>query len=207
MISNLTSDVDYERVPLIVSPVTQVPSAQACPGLTTSPSATLIKCAFYGMPVKTVQATNVGQFQGKFHVVIAGSNAYFKSSVPSLPGFEGPVSFGNASINAPAPVNTHGYLRVQTFGQNIPFDPSLCAASCAAQTKYNSEHNIGLGPCIFFNIYVLQKNGADGVLTCTYYSTPYGVAYAKNPGQFDAQGNHFTVTQSYGYYVDGNFVD
>jgi hypothetical protein len=193
-------------VPLVVSTLTQVPDAQTCPGLATSPSATLLKCAFYGISVTATQATNVGQFQGKFKVVIAGSNTYFRSSAPALDGYEGPNSFGNASINAPAPVINHGYLRVQTFGQNVPFDPSLCAASCAAQTAYNAEHNIGLGPCVFFNIYVLQKNGADGVLTCTYYSTPYGVSYAKNKGQFDQAGNYYGVTQSYGYYLDGHYV-
>jgi hypothetical protein len=85
---------DYERNPLVVSVATQVPDDTVCPGLATSPSATLLKCAFYGIPVTADQATNVGQFQGKFHVVIAGSNAYIKTSAPTLPGYEGPVPFG-----------------------------------------------------------------------------------------------------------------
>ena len=198
---------DYERNPLVVSVATQVPDDTVCPGLATSPSATLLKCAFYGIPVTADQATNVGQFQGKFQVVIAGSNAYIKTSAPTLPGYEGPVPFGGDSINAPAPVINHGYLRVQTFGQNVPFDPSLCATSCAAQTAYNAAHNIGLGPCVFFNVFVLTENGANGILTCTYFSTSYGPAYATNPGQYDAAGNHYEVTSSYGYYLDGYFVE
>lgn len=71
----------YERAPL-------VSNSDACPALATSPSATLIKCAFYGLPVSAAQATNKAQYQGKFHVVIAGSNAYVKTSAPSLPGYQ-----------------------------------------------------------------------------------------------------------------------
>jgi hypothetical protein len=198
---------DYERNPLVVSTVTQVPDDTVCPGLATSPSGTLLKCAFYGIPVTALQATNVGQFQGKFHVVIAGSNAYVKTSAPTLAGYEGPVSFNDNSINAPAPVIDHGYLRVETFGQNVPFDPSLCATSCAAQTAFNAAHNIGLGPCHFFNVFVFTENGVNGILTCTYFSTSYGPAYATNPGQYDAAGNHYQVTSSYGYYLDGYFVE
>ncbi|KAK0636225.1 hypothetical protein B0T17DRAFT_503701 [Bombardia bombarda] len=197
----------YERVPLVVSSTTQVPDKDSCPGLTTSPSATLIKCAFYGMPLIASTATNVGQFQGKFKVVYAGVTAFTKSSAPSVDGYEGPVSFGNASINAPAPVIDHGYLRVQTFGTNVPYDPSLCAASCAAQTTYNANHGTFNGQaCIFFNAYILYKNGENGVFTCAYYGTPYGVAYAKNKGQFDAAGNKFTIGSSFGYYLDGHYV-
>ena len=192
---------------MIVSSTTQVPDKDVCPGLATSPSATLIKCAFYGMPLLVSTATNVGQFQGKFKVVVAGSNAYARTSAPSLDHYEGPVSFGNASINAPAPVIDHGYLRTQTFGTNVPYDPSLCAASCETQTEYNAAHGTNKGQaCVFFNSYVLYKNGANGVFTCAYYGTPYGVAYAKNKGQFDKDGNKFTIGQSYGYYADGSYV-
>jgi hypothetical protein len=172
-----------------------------------SPSATLIKCAFWGMPIKASQATNTGQFQGTFRVVTSGSNAYFKSSAPTVGGYSGPVNFGNASINAPTPVSKFGYLRTQTFGQNVPFDPNLCAVSCTAQTANDIRHNNGSSPCIFFNVYVLTKNGQNGVLSCAYYSTPYSVVWAKNSGQYDASRNFFGVTQSYGYYLDGHYVD
>ncbi|KAK5676596.1 hypothetical protein LTS10_010897 [Elasticomyces elasticus] len=39
---------------------------------------TTIKCALWGSPVTPQQAINDGQFQGKFHVLIAGSNGYMK---------------------------------------------------------------------------------------------------------------------------------
>ena len=197
----------YERVPLIISPVTQTPDSSSCPGLVTSPSATLIKCAFYGMPIEASKATNFGQLQGQFQVARAGSNAYIKTSAPSLDTFTGPVSFGNRTINAPAPVIENGYLRVQTFGTNVPFEPALCAASCDAQTAYNAKHGtFGGKPCIFFNAYIFYKNGQDGVFTCAYYSTPYGAARLLNKGQKDNSGNSFTPAMSYGYYKDGHYV-
>jgi len=81
-------NIFFERTPLVISPSTQVPDPNACPGTATSPSATLIKCSFYGMPLAATQAKNVGQFQGKFKVVYAGSNSYVRSSAPSLDGYE-----------------------------------------------------------------------------------------------------------------------
>ncbi|KAK3685937.1 hypothetical protein B0T22DRAFT_235367 [Podospora appendiculata] len=204
-----TSFVTYfERVPLLISPITQTPDKNVCPATDASASATLIKCAFYGLPIRVETATNVGQYQGSFHVVIAGANAYTRSSGPSVDGYEGPVAFGNATINAPAPVIEHGYLRTQTFGSNVPFDVSLCAASCEAQTQYNAKHGtFGGQACVFFNAYVLYKNGANGVFTCAYYGTPYGVSWAKNKGQKDGSGNVFTIGSSFGYYADGHYVE
>jgi len=135
-------NIYFERAPLVVSPNTQVPDPNLCPASATSPSATLVKCAFYGKPIAAGQATNIGQFQGKFRVVYTGSNAYFKSSAPTVDGYDGPYSFNNgaAAINAPRPVKDHGYLRTQTFGTNVAYTPSSCAASCASQPG-----------CVFFD--------------------------------------------------------
>ncbi len=195
--------LDYERDPQVISPTTQVPDPALCPGLADSPSVTLIKCAFYGMPLVSGMANNVGQFQGKFKLVIAGSNAYIKSNAPSVEGFEGPVAFGNATINAPAPVIDHGYLMAQTMNTLLPFDPELCAASCRAQTAYNAKHGTFNGQaCIFFNAYIIYKNNANGVFKCAYYGQGYDGTYATEVGQYDATGAHFTIGSSYGYYID-----
>ncbi|KAK3351749.1 hypothetical protein B0H65DRAFT_132905 [Neurospora tetraspora] len=205
-------NIYYERVPLEISKATQVPDAAlGCPGNADATSATLIKCAFYGMPLVASTATEVYQFQGKaFKVVHAGSTAFTKSAGPSVDGFQGPITFGNngdASINAPAPVIDHGYLRSQTFGTNVPFSPELCAASCNAQTEYNKLHNINKGQaCVFFNAYIFYKNGKDGVFTCAYYGIPYGASFAKNKGQRDNSGNVWTVGSSYGYYAPGFYT-
>ncbi|KAK3391998.1 hypothetical protein B0T20DRAFT_70713 [Sordaria brevicollis] len=202
-------NIYYERVPLEISKKTQVPDASlGCPGLADAASATLIKCAFYGMPLVATSAKQVYQFQGKaFKVVYAGSTAFTKSTGPTVDGFQGPVTFGNAAINAPAPVIDNGYLRTQTFGTNVPFAPELCAASCNAQTEYNAKHNVNKGQaCVFFNAYIIYKNNKDGVFTCAYYGIPYGTSYAKNKGQKDNSGNVWTIGSSYGYYLPGNYV-
>lgn len=203
-------NIYYERVPLEISKATQVPDAAlGCPGNADAASATLIKCAFYGMPLVASSAKSPAyQFQGKaFKVVYAGSTAFTKSAGPSVDGFQGPITFGKAAINAPAPVIDHGFLRSQTFGTNVPFAPELCAASCKAQTEYNALHNTNKGQaCVFFNAYIMYKNGKDGVFTCAYYGVPYGVSYAKNTGQKDNSGNVWTIDSSFGYYLPGNFV-
>lgn len=199
----------YERVPLEISKNTQVPDAAlGCPGNADAASATLIKCAFYGMPLVATSAKQTYQYQGKaFKVVYAGSTAFTRSTGPTVDGFQGPVTFGNAAINAPAPVIDNGFLRTQTFGTNVPFAPELCAASCNAQTEYNAKHNVNKGQaCVFFNAYIMYKNNQDGVFTCAYYGIPYGASYAKNKGQKDNNGNVWTIGSSYGYYLPGNYV-
>ncbi|KAK5130297.1 hypothetical protein LTR08_002220 [Meristemomyces frigidus] len=58
----------FERSPSLLP-------AAACP----NPAAiTLIKCALWGSPVASVDATNDGQYQASFHALIAGSNGYMK---------------------------------------------------------------------------------------------------------------------------------
>ena len=140
-------NIYFERDPLIVYGGAQVPNAQYCPATPTSPSATLIKCAFFSKPLTVADATNVGSYQEQFHLVIAGSNAY--ASIPSIPGYSGPTSFGNGAIQAPSPPANNGYLRVQTFGADVPYDPTLCSATCDSLTGYASRH--GGSPCVFFN--------------------------------------------------------
>ncbi|KAH8883685.1 hypothetical protein GQ53DRAFT_882058 [Thozetella sp. PMI_491] len=190
-----------ERVPLLVSTLTQVPDANVCPGTATSSSGTLIKCAFYGQPVTTDQATNAYQFQGKFKVVWTGANAYSKV-VPPLAGWRGPVSFNGKAIDAPAPAKA-GFLRSQTFGANVPFDPSQCATGCVTLTAANAQSgNFSGAACMFFDAFIMYKNGLNGVFTCNYYSIEYDATFATNSGSTDANGNKFTVDHSYGYYVD-----
>jgi len=190
-------NIYYERDPLVVYPASQAPNSLYCPANSTSPSATLIKCAFFSKPLTASEATNTGQYQEKFQLVIAASNAYSKPA-PLISGYLAPVDFGNAAMNIPPPVGANGYMRVQTFGTNVPFDPAVCAASCASQTGYNQRHG---GPaCIMFNAYLLYENNANPVFTCTYYSVEWDPSYATNVGQYDKEGDHFTIGSSYGYY-------
>lgn len=55
----------FERDPVIFTDKVNCPE---------SASLTRIKCSFFGSAITVADATNDGQFTGKFHVVIAGSN-------------------------------------------------------------------------------------------------------------------------------------
>jgi hypothetical protein len=163
-----------------------------CP---TPPSITRIKCAFFGSMMTTGEATNFGQYQSQFHVFIGGSNVYNKPPMV-LANYSGPVDFGNAAIESPTADNS--YMRVQTFSQTQPYDPNVCAAACDATNAYALRHG-QTRFCEFFDAYILYKNGINGVFTCTYYTQPYGVAFAKNKGQYNNEGDHYTVGYSVGY--------
>ncbi|KAK2604722.1 hypothetical protein N8I77_007630 [Diaporthe amygdali] len=199
--TSCTSFVIYhERDPELVWPTTGAPSP-ACPAAADSPSVTLIKCVFYSVPLYSGNATNVGQYQDDFHVVIAGSTA-FNLEAPAVSGYASPVPLHNASLDIPPPVGENGYIRVQTF-PDTAYNPGTCADNCAAISTYNLEHGSS-ELCTSFNSYILYTNGASGVFTCTYYSTNYGASYATNAGQYDNTGNHYTIGSSYLYYLAGS---
>ena len=178
----------YERDP-VVTP------GQGCDN---PASLTYVKCSIFGGVLDGSSATNTGQWQDNFQVVIAGSNMYVATAPAAQTGFTGPVSFGNNAINAPS-----GYMGVQTFPQDQPYDPSVCAAACDAKSAYDTEHGLpsmqNPDVCNFFVAYILYENGNNGVFTCTYYTSSWDASYATNNGQWDGQGNHYTPAYSYGY--------
>jgi hypothetical protein len=134
--------------------------------------------------------------------VIAGSNAYTLTPQP-ITNFTGPVSLGNASIIAPTSAGT--YMGVQAFLTTQPYDPSVCGLACEEISAYNTRHAAtGVAPqlCVFFDAYILYKNGVNGVFTCTYYSESYDPSYATNFGQYDSEGDHYTIAHSYTYTLD-----
>lgn len=174
----------FERDPELVWPTTHAPKDPECPASADSSSVTLTKCAFYSVPLYSSNATNTGQYQDGFHLVVAGSTA-FNMEAPAVSGWTGPVALHDAAIDIPPPVGEHGYIRVQTF-PNDKFDPNTCAASCAA-----------IEQCTMFDAYVLYENGINGyvsvvflfqviidimilcrIFTCVYYSQNYGASYA-----------------------------
>jgi hypothetical protein len=183
-------NIFFERDPSLYADSTNCPDPA---------SLTRIKCSFFGSALTVADATNVGQYTAKFHVVQAGSNAYTTAPQP-IDGFTGPVNIGNASIISPTSANT--YMGVQTFLMTQPYDPSVCAAACIEKSAYNTRHAAaGVAPriCKFFDAYILYKNGQNGVFTCTYYTEAYGPEYAKNFGQYNSAGDHYTIGHSYTY--------
>ncbi|KAI9797322.1 MAG: hypothetical protein M1825_006020 [Sarcosagium campestre] len=177
----------------------------ACP----NPAAfTNIKCTLWGLPVVDDTATNQGQYRGpedsdgqSFHVVIAGSNGYSRASPPAaIPGFDGPTRLGGA-INAPLDNGVDTYLGQKYF--NAPYDPSVCASACVAQTAYNKRHPTDgtYKPCNFFTAYVISQDNAPQGLYCALYTRSWGPQYATNTGQYRGT-SFFSVSNAYSYTLD-----
>lgn len=100
----------YERDAQSVNPNTHTPDAAlGCPGLTTSPSVTLVKCSFYSAFLDVSQATEKGQYQGDFQVVIAGSTA-FNLIAPTVSGYDVPTFLNDSALDIPPPVVASGYI-------------------------------------------------------------------------------------------------
>jgi hypothetical protein len=146
---------------------------------------------------------------------VAGQNALAKSQLigynkvaapPTIPGFNGPVELGGA-INAPLDANGHDtYMGYQyfPFSQSQGYTPSTCASACTTQTQYNSQHpgsDCSYEPCIFFNAYVLSKNGVPQGLYCSLYNKTWAPSYGTNYGQYRGS-DHYTVSESYTYSLN-----
>ncbi|KAK0754544.1 hypothetical protein B0T18DRAFT_424916 [Schizothecium vesticola] len=195
-------NIFFERVPLIVDPITLAPNPSVCPGKVDSPSATLIRCAFYTDVVQPADATNVGQWFGEFPAAIAGSSAFQRSgdgASASLRDFLGPVDFGNQAIETSGP----DYLRIEQFGDPSPtpeYNPFLCAISCASQVAAD-----GRPECVFFNAYIEHTNFEKAVFVCAYYSKEHSLDQATNKGQIDGDGNVHTITSSFGYSLQSQY--
>ncbi|ETS87155.1 hypothetical protein PFICI_00983 [Pestalotiopsis fici W106-1] len=164
----------------------------ACPN---PASTTVIKCVFWGGPVYSTNAKNTGQWRSSFEVVIAGSNGYNSVGPFASPtGYTG-TYIGQKAINAPlCPSGSDSYLGVKAFTSG-PFDPSLCAAACSAQSDYNRAHPASDGTyktCQFYNTYMLIKNGGTGQQLCAMYANSWDASYATNNGQYRGS-DHYTI--------------
>ena len=129
-------------------------SAQNCPN---PPSTTNFKCTLWGAPVSSGEATNSGQYQSSFHVVIAGSNGYNKNSPPPPAScYSGPQELGGA-INAPPSTGSYMGYQYFPFSQSQGYDPQRCADACDAQTLYDSRHPAADGSfmsCVRSSFYI-----------------------------------------------------
>ncbi|KAK6004284.1 hypothetical protein QM012_009134 [Aureobasidium pullulans] len=151
--------------------------ADACPN---PASTTTIKCVFWGGYVAAANAKNKGQWRNKFHVVIAGSNGYMKSAVPTVQGFTG-VSVGDFSLDAPLDCNGKDTYMGSKLLTTSYFDPSLCAAVCNSQNQFNIANPPASGKpqlCKFFSTYMMAQNGNPKGQYCAIYSQSWDKSYA-----------------------------
>jgi len=147
------------------------------------------KCSLWSQPISSSSATNTGQYQADFQVVITASNGYTKNPAPpTLANFTGPAALGGA-IQASDPST---YISSSSF--NGAYDPSQCAATCQTFTASNPAK-----PCVFFNSYVVSDNNVPQGTSCAYYSRAYPKSASTNYGQYAANGDYYSVSQSYAY--------
>nr|POF07141.1 hypothetical protein CFP56_31765 [Quercus suber] len=169
-------DVFFER-DASIQPTDQCPNPS---------SEVVIKCTYWGSPVSSDTAVNVGQYQDDFHVLIAGSNGYVNKTIGSPPGYSAPVALGKAAILAPKDCNNADtYMGVKIFTKG-PFDTNLCAAACDATSAYNVRHPPKSAPpqiCQFFNTYILYNETTPVGQYCAMYNETWPATYAKNTGQ------------------------
>ncbi|KAF2689714.1 hypothetical protein K458DRAFT_400407 [Lentithecium fluviatile CBS 122367] len=177
-------NIYFERSPSIVP-------APSCPNPPGTPN---IFCVLWGGPVTEETARNDGQWRDQFHVVIAGSNGYVLTSSMN------PLS--SKAINAPRDCNDDdAYMGMRMFTDNAPFDPERCKAVCEATSQYNIEHNSDPSKpprlCKFFDTYILSKNYISQGQACFMYTQYWDPeVYATNDGQWDGEGNHYTISSS-----------
>lgn len=105
-----------------------------------------------------------------------------------------------------APLNCNGndsYMGMRMFTDGLPFDPARCAAVCNETTQYAIAHPLSdpsKSPqlCTFYNTFVLSKSNVPQGQYCAMYSQSWDPdEYAKNTGQWDSEGNHFTISSSF----------
>lgn len=141
------------------------------------------KCSIFGQDVTKNAATNVGQNQGSFQVVIVGSNGYNKKKYtpPTPPSCSNRQSCGTKLHNqAPYCMGT------KTF--QGPFDPSLCAAYAQAQNTANrksgmmgafmSMFGFNKGGCVQFQAAYLEKSGKGFGTHCRLFTKKFSASQA-----------------------------
>ena len=94
---------------------------------------------------------------------------------------------------APMPVELKPFMTVSTRQRTV----ALCHA-------YVSKNPCPLESCcihllqVFFNAYVLSKNGVPQGLYCSMYNQTWSPDYATNYGQYRGS-DRYTVSESYNY--------
>ncbi|THY54754.1 hypothetical protein D6C99_03393 [Aureobasidium pullulans] len=131
----------------------------------------VIKCSLYSMPQTNATATNSGQWRGKFHVMITGSNGYNKAVTPIAPT-------GYSLQTLPSAINASVWDRAGQwkFIQGIyldTYDPALCTAACDKQTQLDraaSSDDCNYKTCAYANLYVLSEDGIPKTVVCALYT-------------------------------------
>ncbi|EME44698.1 hypothetical protein DOTSEDRAFT_24689 [Dothistroma septosporum NZE10] len=168
---------------------------QNCPN---PPSMSSYKCTLWGSKIDANSATNTGQTQEQFEIVITASDGYTKTDsapapqvpIPNPP--KQPKNCGNKGIDAPK----------YCIGNNFfpgPFNPTSCYLYALALNSANQKAGISQS-CKFFNAYYLLKNNQPHGTWCNLYNSEIDVSFATYTGS-KSGGDQYTCGQSWGYYL------
>ncbi|KAI4724533.1 hypothetical protein E4T49_07744 [Aureobasidium sp. EXF-10728] len=165
------------------------------PSCTDPPSLTQIKCVFWGSQITAANAKNTGQWRNKFRVAIAGSNGYANTTVTPPQGYKLNNYLDNAAIVDPLDCNSQAtYLKHVMLTSGGPFDPSICAVACTAQTLDAADDTTG--HCRFFNTFLIYKNGNPLGQDCYLYNQSWTSSAASNKGR-TIGSDSYTIGSSY----------
>ncbi|KAF7193288.1 hypothetical protein HII31_05382 [Pseudocercospora fuligena] len=165
---------------------------QNCPN---PPSMTTFKCTLWGSSIDASTATNVGQKDEDFQIVITASNGYDKTNVTTPPNpvpnpQKPPKSCGGKGIDAPK----------YCIGQNFfpgPFNPKVCYLYALSLNSANQKAGINQS-CKFFNAYYLFKNSKPHGTYCNLYNSEIDISFATYSGG-KSGGDQYDCKQSWGY--------
>lgn len=184
------------------------PSLKPAKNCTDPASITNYRCTFWGSSVNAASATNSGSYEEQFHVVITGSDGFEKTKTttpPDQPGWQEPEECGkNGSTIYNEPDTSLG-----TSFFPGPYNPAVCANYAQAYNKKHERSASWFGswkrhddsePCVFFNSYLLKKNGHPKGTYCALYSQSYDGDEANyTPGW---QGNdYWSIESSFGWSI------
>ncbi|KAI9650013.1 hypothetical protein NHQ30_000026 [Ciborinia camelliae] len=162
-------------------------------------SMTNVKCVFWGGAVDARTAVYSGQVRSDFKVVIAGSNGYAITTVPTPNGYLDPTFLNDSAIDAPLDSNGMNTFLGYRFFTDTPFDVRLCTTACDATSANNLANPPADSPaqtCQFINTYILYSDGAPQGQACSLYAESWDATYATNTGQTNGIDT-WTIGSSY----------
>jgi hypothetical protein len=151
------------------------PMYKPAPDCPNPSSTTLIKCTLWSGTTMPKIGTNDGQIREKFHIVMAGSNAYVKdlafrrngnSTSNILKDWIVQRYDNGAAIQVPLDCNGVDTYMGMSAWRDGRFDAQRCLDAC----KVAGDNDIQGRKCRFVNTYIQRRNGIPVSQHCAMFS-------------------------------------
>jgi len=155
-------NIYYQRDPTVI------PAAN-CPD---PPAQVSISCALWGTATtNSTMATNYGQYNQNFFVVITGSNAYNKNPIPAQsPGFTTPIALAGAYPLRDSTLVWSGFNQA-TGASNNNCNIKCQAITASARAAAIAANATTYKPCNFAHMVTTSYQGAYAGWYCLLYSS------------------------------------